>query len=309
MRILVTGSSGQVGSYVMDLGREQGHDMRGLDIRPDPRWTHVVGDIRDAASCASAMTGIDAVIHCAAHISVQHSIEDPAFDASTNVLGTLNLLEAARKTDARRFVNVSSAATYGNPRRLPIDEEHPLRPLSPYGAGKAAAEAYADMYSNLHGLQVVNARPFNIYSRRQDPTNPYSGVLAKFADAVRSGRAPIIFGDGNQTRDFIHATDVADALLAFATHVTARGTFNVASGNRVTILSMANRFLSLSRVKLKPEFRQARPGDIKDSSADVTRLRQFVSPPKMALEQGVADLLASGETESGFAPRRAQNSG
>lgn len=292
MKILVTGSTGQVGSYLMDIGQEQGHQMRGLDIRPHHRWTEIVADVRDVEACSAAFKGVDAVIHCAAQIDVQASIKDPAADASTNVLGTINLLQACADSGVSRFVNVSSAAVYGNPESVPINEDHPLRPLSPYGASKAAAEVYARMFRELHSLEVVTARPFNIYSPRQDPTNPYSGVISKFVEATQRGEPPVIYGDGSQTRDFVHACDVASALLSFATGAAPRfEIMNLGTGHGVTIRTLAESMAKSAAASPTPAYRPAREGDILHSVADVARAASVGWQALVSLSSGLAEMM------------------
>ncbi|HWG89773.1 MAG TPA: NAD-dependent epimerase/dehydratase family protein [Candidatus Thermoplasmatota archaeon] len=294
-KLLVTGSTGQIGSYVVEEAKHRGWLVNGLDLRPDAHTTHV-GDIRRPEDVRAAMQGCDAVIHCAAQISVQGSIEDPVGDASHNITGTITLLESARRIDIKRFVNVSSAAVYGNPQALPIAESHPTLPLSPYGASKLAAEGYARMFHLLHGLETVTVRPFNVYSVRQDPSNPYSGVMSKFAARTRNRESPIVFGDGAQTRDFIHAQDVASALLeaaSLASPIPAGATINLGSGREVSVADLAALFIKASgHLGLKTVHAPPRSGEIQRSIADVTLARKYGLTSQIPLERGIQTLMA-----------------
>lgn len=301
MRLLVTGSSGQIGSYVVEVARERGHETVGLDIQPDADdRTDVVADIRNPGACQRALEGVDSVVHCAAQISVQHSIEDPIDDASHNVEGTINLLEAAREAGlAGRFVNVSSAAVYGSPEHVPVDETHPCRPLSPYGASKLAAETYAELYDRLHGLETVTVRPFNVYSPRQDPDNPYSGVISVFADRIRDGKPPIVHGNGTQTRDFVHARDVAGWLVDLAEPdgpepLDGWRALNLGTGRETSILELAETMIEASDEsgELEPVHDDPRPGDIDRSVADRSRADKLGLEPSVPLEAGLKEMLA-----------------
>ncbi len=189
--ILITGGMGQVGSYICEALAGTKSEVKIIDnfssslSYRSPGVEIVRGDIRDRGLVNSLVADADVVIHCAAQIYVTRSVEDPSFDADNNVMGTLNLLNAARNADVERFIYFSSAAVYGNTTRLPVDEGHPQDPMSPYGVSKLAGEKYALAFHRVYGLPATAIRPFNIYSPRQDPANPYSGVISKFIDRVR----------------------------------------------------------------------------------------------------------------------------
>jgi len=235
-KILITGGLGQVGSYLVD----RLHNTAAITILdnyssttresvPDG-VTIVRGDVQGARARELVMEN-DIVIHTAAQISVEASMQDPKFDASNNILGTLNLLEAARQTNLSKFIYFSSAAVYGNPEYLPIDEAHPQQPMSPYGASKISGEKYCTMYHKAIGIPTVCLRPFNIYSPRQNPSNPYSGVISKFIERVKNKQSPMIFGDGAQTRDFVSVHDIVDMVLIAIKNEKAEGDiFNVGTG-------------------------------------------------------------------------------
>lgn len=266
-------------------------------VNPYPYETNFVkGDIRDAGMVNILMKNTDAVIHCAAQISVSQSIEDPAFDADNNIMGTLNLLNAARKSDIKRFIYFSSAAVYGNPVRLPVDELHPQDPMSPYGVSKLSGEKYALAFNKAYGLPATVIRPFNIYSPRQDPANPYSGVISKFIDRVSQGKPPVIFGDGSATRDFVSVHDVVDMVMLMMENDAAIGkVFNCGSGNVTRIDELARTIISLyGNDGMVPELQPERPGDIKYSCADISFAKQTLGyMPKVKLVDGLKEIIIS----------------
>jgi UDP-glucose 4-epimerase len=245
-RVLLTGGLGQVGSYLCVELVRRGHIVTILDnlsstVNPyPPEANFVKGDVRDGGLVNILAAQADIVIHCAAQIYVSRSMEDPVFDAENNVMGTLNLLNAARKANVKRFVYFSSAAVYGDPVRLPVDESHPTEPLSPYGASKLAGEKYALMFHRAYGLPTTAIRPFNIYSPRQDPSNPYSGVISKFIDNVSQGKPPVIYGDGSATRDFVSVHDVVELVMLMLEKDAAVGkAFNCGRGTKTRIDELA----------------------------------------------------------------------
>jgi UDP-glucose 4-epimerase len=297
LRILVTGSSGQLGSYVCERLLD-GHTVSGLDIRPNPypglKALSAKGSITKPADARRALKDIDAVVHCAAQVSVERSILDPLADADVNVIGTLNMLNEAAKADVGRFVYVSSAAVYGDPKHVPIDESHPTDPMSNYGASKLAGEKFTLAYRGTSALEVVAMRPFNFYSPRADPASPYSGVITKFVNRVRAGVPPVIEGDGLQTRDFIHAKDVAEMIVLLLTreHVSGQ-VFNCGSGRSTSIQALARTVISVSGRKFEPEHAPPRTGDIRHSLADTKKAREGLGfEPMIGLEEGLAELLS-----------------
>lgn len=296
MKVLVTGSSGQLGSYVCEAMSE-GHKMSGLDIVPSvhasTRALTVLGDIRDPADAQRAVAGVGSVVHCAAQVSVERSTEDPVTDAQTNVLGTVNMLHASARSGVRRFVYISSAAVYGDPRAVPIGEDHPTEPMSNYGASKLSGERFTLAYGHTTGMEVVVVRPFNFYSPRADPMSPYSGVITKFVERVRRGEPPIIEGDGLQTRDFIHARDVASMVANVVDAPGISGTvFNCGSGRSTSVLELAKTTIAASGRRLEPAFTSPRKGDIRHSLADVSRAKEVLGfSTKVTLGEGIAELL------------------
>jgi UDP-glucose 4-epimerase len=298
-KVLLTGGLGQVGSYLCEELVRRGYVVTILDNLSSgsnaypPEANFVKGDIRDTGLVSILAKSVDAVIHCAAQIFVERSMEDPVFDAENNVMGTLSLLNASRKAGVKRFVYFSSAATYGNPVRLPIDESHPQEPLSPYGASKLSGEKYALMFYRAYGLPVASIRPFNIYSPRQDPSNPYSGVISRFIDRVSMGKPPIIYGNGSATRDFVSVHDVVDmAMLMLEKDEAVGKAFNCGTGKATRIDELARMVISLYGKDMEPEYQPERPGDIKDSYADVSLAKKELGyVPKVSLEEGLKGLI------------------
>jgi UDP-glucose 4-epimerase len=311
-RILITGGLGQVGSYICDRLSGMGSKVRVIDnfssclSYRSPGVEVIRGDIRDRDLVNRLVADADVVVHCAAQIYVARSVEDPAFDADNNVMGTLNLLDAARKADIGRFIYFSSAAVYGDSIRLPVDEGHPQDPMSPYGVSKLSGEKYAMAFAKIYGLPATAIRPFNIYSPRQDSSNPYSGVISKFIDRIGSGQRPIIFGDGSATRDFVSVHDVVNMVLLMIENNSCKGkVFNCGTGEPARIDELARTIARLyGREDLTPELQPARTGDIKDSYADISLARKILGyRPQVSLEDGLREVIESKMSgRQGFAP-------
>ncbi len=254
----------------------------------------VEGDICDPAALAGAMQGVKHVFHEAALVSVTVSVEHPLDNDSINIRGTLNVLQAAREAGVKRVVLATSAAVYGNNPELPKRETMLPEPESPYALGKLAGEYYMKLYSHLYGLEAVSLRYFNVFGPRQDGKSMYSGVISRFADDIRQGRAPTIFGDGGQTRDFVFVKDVVQAnLLAMKTDSVGKGEiFNVATGRQITLLKLWEILKGISGSDLKPGFKEARIGDIRHSVADISRIRKDLGyEPKFSMEEGLSALM------------------
>jgi UDP-glucose 4-epimerase len=281
VNVLITGGLGQVGSYLTEeLAKEKSNNITILDnfssnikdFKVPEGVVILKGDIRDNEVVDKLVSENEIIIHTAAQVSVVNSIENPIYDAENNIMGTLAFLNAARKSNIRRFLYISSAAVYGAPQYLPIDEKHPVNPMSPYGLSKLTGEKYAMMFHSLYGLPVVCLRPFNIYSPRQNPGSPYSGVITKFIERARAGKPPIIFGDGKQTRDFVSIYDVVSAAIKCIEIDDAVGeVFNVGTGIATTI----NELASLCS-DMEPEYKAAISGDIRDSYSDICKAKDKV---------------------------------
>ncbi len=304
MRALVTGGAGFIGSHLVDALLARGHDVIVLDNfstgkvenlpQGHPRLHVLRADVRDGRAVAQAMQGVDVVFHLAARVSVPASIQDPLTTHAINVTGTMHVLEAARQAGARRVVLASSAAVYGEPEQLPLSEDAPLRPLSPYASSKVANEADARAYAASLGLETVALRFFNVYGPRQRADSPYSGVIARFVEALAQGRAPIVFGDGRQTRDFIFVHDVVTALLRAAdaaVHVVGRA-FNVCTGRAVSLLDLLDVLYRFYPHAPRPRFAPPRPGDIRHSRGDPSLAEQALGfRARVPLDQGLARLI------------------
>lgn len=297
MKIIVTGSSGQVGSYILEHFAER-NEVIGLDNRPCTypavaEHTHDI-DLAVVEDLSGYIADADWIIHCAAQVSVEKSIEEPLFDAKNNILGTVNLLWNAFKHDVGNFLYLSSAAVFGDPIGVPIDEGHPTEPLSPYGVSKLCGEKYVIAFSKSYDLNTVIIRPFNIYSKRADPASPYSGVITKFVNWSKEKKPLIIEGDGSQTRDFVHISDLIQMVdLAVHKNASKGRIFNCGTGTGCSIAELADIVISLFSEKVGIEHAPPRPGDIKHSRADIRLATELLDySPKMELREGLEEMLS-----------------
>jgi UDP-glucose 4-epimerase len=291
VKVLVTGGSGQLSSYLFEeLASE--HEAWGVDLREpvfdSARGRITIADIRDQDAMLDACKGADAVVHTAAQVSVQRSTEDPPFDVETNVLGTVRTLKAARDAGVSKFVFISSAATYGNTQYIPVDEDHPQVPLSIYGASKLSAEHFVKAFGSSFGMKWTVIRPFNFYSPRADPKSPYSGVITKFTQNAAAGIPLKIEGDGSQTRDFLHAADVARLVRLVLESDRSDLVLNGGSGQATSILDLANTVKKVCPRPVNIEHVAPRTADIKNSVAKVDRAREMVGfSTRISLEEGL----------------------
>lgn len=298
MRVLVTGGAGFIGSWTAEELVRGGHKVIVLDNMSSGSEANlsrvagevivVRGDVRERHLIESVVRdhSPDALIHLAAVVSVDEVAEDPVKGFENNVLGTLNVLEAARELGVGKVVYASSAAVYGDPVRLPISEDHPLRPLSVYGGTKLAGEALATSYAGNYGMEVVVLRYFNVYGPRMRP-GPYSGVVRKFIEAVLAGEPVTIFGDGEQTRDFVYVEDVARANAA-ALKPGVSGVYNIGTGEPVSVAGLARAVMEVAGVEVPVKYGPPRPGDIRHSYADIRRARDGLGwEPRTGLAEGL----------------------
>ena len=293
--IIVTGGAGFIGSHLCNQLSEDGRKVQIIDLAPPPLGVDaefVRASVLDVARLARLMKGADAVVHLAALVDVAASVSDPFSDFEVNALGTINVLEAARRAGVEKVAYASSAAVYGNPVALPISEGQQPAPLSPYGLSKLTAEKYVLLYNQLYGMENTALRLFNVYGEGQNANSPYSGVITKFSEAIDSNRQPIIYGDGEQTRDFVHVDDVAAAFcLALDSH-GFETPINIASGTETAVLDLLEKMCSLAGKTPAPKFLSERKGEIKRSVADITIARRKLGyTPKMELESGLAGLV------------------
>jgi UDP-glucose 4-epimerase len=238
--------------------------------------------------------GADWLVHSAAQVSVEKSMKDPLLDAENNVIGTVNVLWNAFKHEARNILYVSSAAVYGNPVKVPLAEDHPTNPMSPYGASKLCGEKYALAFAAGYGLGVTIIRPFNIYSSRADPSSPYSGVITKFARRAKEGSPLLIEGDGKQTRDFVHMSDVVRMvdLIVRKPELSLGRVFNCGTGRRNSVLELAEMIQSLSGKRPAIKHVAPRVGDIKHSCADIASAEEILGfAPEMPLRDGLKEMM------------------
>jgi UDP-glucose 4-epimerase len=279
MRALVTGGAGFIGSNVVRRLVGDGHDVRVIDDLYSGYRENlpagidlVVGDVADEAVVRAAMEGVEVVFHQAARRSVIGSVEHPLRTDTANVHGTLAVLDAARLAGARRVVSASSSSVYGGASQMPTPEGAPLIPRSPYAVTKLAGEHYCRVYSELHGLETVSLRYFNIYGPRQRPDSAYAAVIPIFIDALANGRRPIVHGDGGQSRDFTFIDDAVAANIAAATAPAAACSgkaYNVAGGHRYTLLELLEILGGLQGAVARPDFTEPRAGDVRHSEADI----------------------------------------
>ena len=287
MRYLVTGGAGFIGSNTVDELVRRGHDVVVLDNLSTGKAANlsqvsskirlIEDSITNLAALREASRGVHCVIHLAAQTSVPRSVKDPIETNLVNVNGTLNVLMAARDAEVKRVVFACSCAVYGKTAVLPIQESASLGPISPYGLSKQFGEAYGRVFQELFCLEFVSMRYFNVFGPRQDPGSPYSGVLSIFNAAILEGRQPTIYGDGEQSRDFVYVGNVVEANLLAAEAAGAPGqSFNIGTGNRYTL----NQTLALlEKVTGRPaaaKYAAAREGDIRDSQADISLAKKVL---------------------------------
>ena len=299
---LVTGGAGFIGSHIIDRLLADGYRVRVLDnfstgkrenLPESDDLEIITGDVGSFDDVHKAMKDVQLVFHEAAIASVPKTIHDPLGSHTTNYLGTLNVLEAARQQGARRVVFASSAAVYGDLPELPKREDMPLKPLSPYAVDKLASEFACQMYTHLHGLETVCLRYFNVYGPRQDPGSPYSGVISIFTDRLKKGERPVIYGDGEQTRDFVYVSDVVMANIKAATGEKAAGrVINIATSRVVTLNELLKSMCRILNRKFDPGYEKARAGDIRHSSALTGSSRELLDwVSLMDVDEGLERLL------------------
>src|SRR2546423_4601959 len=309
-KVCVTGAAGFIGGHLAEDLLKQGHEVVGLDdfssgkrdtaaqLMRHPGFRLVEGSIADPHAVVRAVTDARWVFHLAAIPSVPVSIREPERTTAVNVGGTVNLLQAAARTRVERVVLACSCAAYGDGPEQPKHEGLLPRPVSPYAAQKVACELYAQTYTRAFGLPCVGLRFFNVYGPRQDPNSEYAAAIPRFVTRLLSGKPPVVFGDGLQTRDFVHVADVVRANLLAATAPGAPGEIvNVASGKSASLLeliALIRQAIGPEAAHLEPEHEPARAGDLRASSADLTKAREVLGyEPRVSLAEGLADLVES----------------
>jgi nucleoside-diphosphate-sugar epimerase len=303
MRYLVTGGAGFIGSNTVDELVRRGHSVVVLDdlssgkednlAEVRNKITFIKGTITDMETVRKAMQEAEYVLHLAARTSVPRSVKDPIDTNKINIDGTLNVLVAARDAKAKRVVFAASSAAYGETPTLPKIESMQPAPVSPYGVTKYVGELYAQTFGRCYGLENVSLRYFNIFGPRQDPGSPYSGVLAKLCSCVLDGTEPVIFGDGEQTRDFTFVDNAVQANLLACEAASASGKmFNVGTGGRYSLNQTLQLLGKISGRPLAAKYDPPRDGDIRDSQADISQAREFLGyAPQVGFEEGLTRTL------------------
>ena len=296
---LVTGGAGFIGSHIVTALVEQGESVRVLDnfatgkrgnlAHVANRFELIEGDLRNPDDCSRACKDMDIVLHQGAVPSVPKSVEDPVTTHQVNVDGTFNLLNAARLAGVRRVVYAASSSAYGDTPTLPKHEGIVPQPLSPYAVHKLVGEAYCRAFYECYGLETLALRYFNVFGPRQDPKSQYAAAIPAFVTAVLSDQPPTIYGDGEQTRDFTFVENVVHAnLLGARAAKTCGETINIACGERISINRIVARINEYLAKNVRPAYEPKRPGDVRDSLADITLARQVIGfEPKVLFDEGL----------------------
>ncbi len=305
MRFLVTGGAGFIGSHLVEHLVGEGHDVVVLDDFSTGKRENlasfrgvevVEGSVTDPATCARACRGVDYVLHQAALASVPRSLRDPVATHQANATGTLNVLLAARDAGVRRVVYAASSSAYGNTAELPKHEGMVPRPLSPYAVTKLAGEEYCRAVHASFGVETVALRYFNIFGPRQDPASQYAAVVPKFIVSAMANESPVIYGDGEQTRDFTYVANAVQAnMVACSAPAEACGeVFNVGCGARISVNELWRQITGILESKARAQYEPARVGDVRDSLASLDRSRRVLGyEPVVSLEEGLQRTIES----------------
>ena len=298
--VLVTGGAGFIGSHIVGKLIDDGFRVRVLDNLDSGKVDNlagvmneinfVKGNIRDAETVRDVMKGADFVFHEAAQVSIPRSVKDPMETNEINIRGTLNILEAARRGDVKKVVFASSSAVYGNvsEKDLPLKEDRMLSPPSPYAVTKLVGEHYCRIFSELYGLETICLRYLNVYGPGQNPDSAYAAVIPRFIRSIVRGERPVVFGDGLQSRDFVFVKDVVQANILAMKSKVRHGVFNVGTGESVNLLQLIEMISKISGKDIKPIFTDPRPGDIKHSLSDISKIKQELGyGPEYNLEDGL----------------------
>lgn len=300
MRFLVTGGAGFIGSNLVDFLLSENHFVRVLDNLSTGKIGNIQhcineiefieGDIRDFKTCLEATKNVDGVFHLAALGSVPRSIENPEDTLSVNILGTSNIFSACVRNKVEKVVYASSSSVYGDSKNLPKKEGKEGRPLSPYAYSKKSNEEMAKIFSDIYGINFIGLRYFNVYGPRQSPDGPYAAVIPRFFKNCINGKPPEIYGDGKQTRDFTYVEDAVKATIdaMFSNKKCWNKVYNISGGSSISILDLAEEFLKIFNLNLKPIFLPERKGDVKHSLADLTLAKTYLNySPSNGLNEGL----------------------
>src|SRR5262245_15434974 len=307
---LVTGGAGFIGSHLTEELVRRGHSVRVVDNLTTGKRRNLdhisdvefmEGDLADMNVAIRAVAGMNYVLHQAAIPSVPRSVKDPVTSNRANVDATLNVLVAARDAGVRRLVFAGSSSEYGDTPTLPKREDMPSSPLSPYALQKVVGTQYCQMFTRLYGFETVVIRYFNVFGPRQDPASPYSGVISLLSTALIEGRQPVIYGDGEQTRDFTYVANVVDGVLRACEAPQASGeAINVACGTRISLNELLRVMNTIVGTNIQAIYQESRAGDVRDSQADITKARQLLGyTPIVALDEGLKHTLDWCRAESG----------
>jgi nucleoside-diphosphate-sugar epimerase len=305
MKYVVTGGAGFIGSHISEALAAGDHEVIIIDDLSSGRIGNIRhlldsnnvtfhrGSITDLPFLRRHIRGIDGIFHQAAFVSVPRSIADPIRNHEINITGTLNVLTTARDGGVQKVILASSAAVYGNLPGLPKHEEMPVDPRSPYALAKLTGEYYGRLFSRLYGVQTIALRYFNVYGPRQDPRSDYAAVIPKFIHRLMNGEPPVIYGDGEQTRDFVFVSDVVQANIR-AMQSDARGVFNVASGHGTSVNELAEKIVALTGHRMSAVHEKGREGEVKHSVADIRKAKEsFGFLPLYGFEQGLLEMMGN----------------
>ena len=289
MKYLVTGGAGFIGSNIVSELLKQGQQVVVLDnfatgkrenilpLMKNENLTMIEGDLRSFHIVRSAVKGVDYILHQGALPSVPRSINDPITSNDVNILGMLNILEAAKEFGVKRVITASSSSIYGNSETLPKVESMPVNPLSPYALTKYAQERYCQIFSQIYGLETVALRYFNVFGPNQDPTSQYSAVIPKFIKLIMADKEPVIYGDGSQSRDFTFVENNVWANIQACTAPKAAGeVINIACGECYTLIDLVNMINEILGKKIEPKFEKDRAGDVKHSLAEIEKAKELL---------------------------------
>jgi nucleoside-diphosphate-sugar epimerase len=299
---LVTGGAGFIGSHLAEELLRRGHRVRVADsfitgrrenLQVIPSAEFVEGDLADVSFAERACAGVEYVLHQAAIPSVPRSVDDPVTSNRANITATLNVLDAARRAGVKRLVYAGSSSAYGDTPTLPKHEDMPTAPKSPYALQKLVGEQYCQMFTQLYGFETVTTRYFNVFGPRQDPGSPYSGVISLFATAIPAGKQPIIYGDGEQTRDFTYIANVVDGVLRACEAPNVAGeVINVATGLRISLNDLIRVLNKLVGTNIQAIYKEPRAGDVRDSQADISKAKALLGyAPRVSFEEGLKQTL------------------
>jgi UDP-glucose 4-epimerase len=301
MHVVITGGAGFIGGHLAIYLKERGYKVTCIDnlsrasksmikTLEKEKIPLIISDIRETNKLLEIFKDTDAVVHAAALISVEESIKDPLLYLDNNTIGTASVTKACIDASAHKLIYLSSAAVYGDPIKLPIDEDHPTNPLSPYGLSKLFGEEIIKTLSRLYPFDYIILRLFNVYGPGQ--SEEYAGVITKFINRVRKRLPPIIFGDGEQTRDFIHVNDVCHAVELAITTKNTNNVYNIASGTATKIKELAQLIMNIANISSEPIYSAPKPGDIKHSYANINKARKLLNfTPRINLEKALKELM------------------